>query len=120
MVPFLQAEQTRHIIGMIECQKLSPKALEHNCEFGMAVLKSFRRKGIGTQLIRRIEGWAKRRKFRRIELNVFSINKLGIKLYKRLGYIKDGCRKKAVMVKEGNYCDLIHMSKAIKEVRHSI
>jgi RimJ/RimL family protein N-acetyltransferase len=110
---FFIAKDCNKVIGTIDAARQRPDELGHNCEFGMAVLKPYRKKGIGTRLIKMVLTWARKNRFKRVELNVGSINMNAIRLYRNLGFIKDGCRKKAVKLRNGRFCDLIHMAKTL-------
>jgi len=52
----------------------------------LAVASDFRRRGIGTLLVREIEAWAKAQKARFVELEVYEFNPEAVAFYERLGY----------------------------------
>ena len=54
--------------------------------FLLYVLPEYRRRGIGTALLRYVENWAIQRGDRQIGLQVFQSNQGAINLYHRLGY----------------------------------
>ncbi|MDP6545076.1 MAG: GNAT family N-acetyltransferase [Phycisphaerae bacterium] len=105
------AEQDSRIMGMIDAAV--PKAAEHRhtCEFGMSVLLQFRKQGIGRKLLQHFLDWAEDRSLWKVELDVFSNNSPAIALYSDLGFSEDGRREKAVKLRNGVFCDLVHMSK---------
>jgi len=111
-VVFLAMEEGR-VIGMIEGWIQNMPEFQHNCEFGMGILKKYRQKGIGKKLVQCILDWAHEKKLMRVELNVFSNNLAGIALYTRMGFSEDGRRKIAVKLRDGSYCDLIHMFRTV-------
>ena len=108
------AEDDKKVVGLIETVIPKTKEFEHNCEFGMSVLATYRKKGIGKKLLSEFLKWAKTSDLLRVELNVFSINESAIKLYEKYGFSEDGRRVNAVKLKTGKYCDLVHMYKFIK------
>lgn len=83
----------------------------HICEFGMTVLKEFRNQGIGRKLIQKLLEWTENRDVLIVELYVFSINTHAIHLYSDLGFLEDGRVKNGIKLRNGEYCDLIHMSR---------
>ena len=105
------AEQDGKIIGLIDTIIPKIDEFKHTCEFGMSVLAAYRNKGIGRGLIQHLSNWANIRHISNVELNVFSNNQAAIALYASLGFVEDGCRKNAVRLQDGAFCDLIHMTK---------
>lgn len=76
----------------------------------VSVRPEYRGKGIGKKLMARAEEYAKSRRARRLELEVFAQNVGAINLYEELGYEKEGSKRKAIEGKEG-FDDLIFMAK---------
>ena len=116
------AHSENEIIGMLDASIPSKKEFNHTCEFGMSVHVNHRRKGIGRQLIEKLIIWAKKVELEIIELNVFSNNKAGIKLYEKLGFKIDG-KKRNYIKRNGNYLDLLHMAKElglINKIRRTV
>jgi len=66
--------------------------------------------GVGTCLLSQIEKLAKEKNKRRIELEVFSSNTEAIKLYEKLGFVREGLRRKAVQL-EDSFDDIVFMTK---------
>lgn len=108
-VIFLCIEKGK-VIGMLGADRKKHKQLRHSCEFGVAVFREYRRMGIGSQMISRIEGWAREKGLRRIEACVVGNNEQAVRLYEKLGYRQEGIRIGAVEV-DGSYEDMIEMSK---------
>jgi ribosomal protein S18 acetylase RimI-like enzyme len=59
-------------------------------EIGMALLKEYRRQGIGTALLNTLFKEANEKKIKRLSLSVDPINKGVLKLYKRFGFKEVG------------------------------
>ncbi len=59
----------------------------------IAVLPEFRKKGIATALLNKLNDFAKNRKLGFISLEVRVSNQNAISLYEKFGYKKEGCRK---------------------------
>lgn len=103
------------IIGFLHAEILEPQEMSVNCEFGLSVLAEYRRRGIGSNLIRQAEDWAWGKGVWRMELGVYSNNADGILLYQRLGYREDGRRVDAVKLWNGDRADVIHMYKFLNQ-----
>jgi len=110
-VVFVCIEGSR-VVGMISAERKKHPQMRHSCEFGMGVLKDYRNRNIGTELIRKLTLWAQDKKIRRLELSVFENNVLGIRLYKRLGFFEEGRKTGAIRIGD-KFIDLIEMAKDI-------
>jgi GNAT superfamily N-acetyltransferase len=55
-------------------------------EFGVSIVEAWRGRGIGSVLIKHVEGWAAARGVGRMILNVSEANLGAIRLYHSLGY----------------------------------
>ncbi len=94
------AEHNGKIIG--ECS-LNRKALKesHRSTFGIAIIKDYRHKGIGTKMMGEMIKLARKRmkELKIIELGVIEYNKAAKRLYKKIGFKKVATIPKAI--KEG-------------------
>jgi RimJ/RimL family protein N-acetyltransferase len=101
------------IIGSIDVVR--KKRLEecHVADIGMCIKKEYRNKGIGTKLLQEmIEICREEKKIKKIELDVFSNNVAGKKLYEKVGFEYEGRRKRSI-IKDNKKIDLIMMGKEI-------
>jgi RimJ/RimL family protein N-acetyltransferase len=105
------AEEDGKIMGHIETSVPRGEEIRHTCELGMIVLEKYRRRGIGTRLLQSLLDWAHSRSLSIVELHVYSINGPAIAMYTRLGFVEDGRTKNGVRLRNGMYCDMIHMSR---------
>jgi len=65
--------------------------IEHTGEFAITVARKYWGQGIGTRLIETLIAWAKESGIiRKINLRVHENNRRAIKLYYRLGFVKEG------------------------------
>jgi RimJ/RimL family protein N-acetyltransferase len=112
----LVAEREAMIVGTIEGGVPKADELCHACEFGMVVLPQFRMQGIGRQLLRHLLSWVEENDLGILKLDTFSINKPALRLYSSLGFIEDGRIWNGVKLRNGAFCDLVHMSKHIKDL----
>ncbi|MFH0987266.1 MAG: GNAT family N-acetyltransferase [Candidatus Micrarchaeota archaeon] len=89
---FFVAIDNNKIIGYSACQiKKRPPIykIEKECYFGeLAVLRNFRRKGVGTALMSAMKKWAKSR-VKLISFRVNIKNEGAIKLYSKMGFKKN-------------------------------
>lgn len=98
------------VVGMLDFHAHPKPQMAHGGEFGVSVAKDCRGKGIARRLSERLLAWAEPRNFKRIELRVFSNNPRAIRLYKHLGFVKEGCQKRAVRVNDA-FADLLYMTR---------
>jgi ribosomal protein S18 acetylase RimI-like enzyme len=75
---------------------------------GIGILPAYRDRGIGTALMTRTLEAARRRKMRKIELEVLADNKRAIALYRKLGFVREGRKLKAARL-GGRYRDMVLM-----------
>ena len=83
------AKENGKIVGDANLSRL-PRRMGHRGDFGVAVLKAYWHKGIGTQLLERIIEFAKENSFECIDLQVRSDNLSAIHLYEKFGFKKLG------------------------------
>ena len=78
---------------------------------GIAVHPFFAGKGEGIKMMQEIIEYAKQNGFLRIELSVAYINEKAIRLYEKVGFVKEGLLKKFTYLKsENKYLDEIMMA----------
>lgn len=86
--------------------------LQGNSYLTIGVRESYRGKGIGSMLMEKAENYAREKKCRRMELEVFGKNVGAIELYKHRGYVIEGVKKEAIQSPEG-FDDIIIMAKKL-------
>jgi RimJ/RimL family protein N-acetyltransferase len=77
------------------------------------VAASHRRRGIGTALLAAAEAWARDARITKLELHVFPYNEAAVALYDRLGYEREGLRRRHYRRPTGELVDAILMSKLL-------
>jgi putative acetyltransferase len=99
------------IVGELSLKAISPRrAIAHVATLGMSVRASWRRKGVGRELLSAALEWAPSAGIKRVELYVYARNEGAIKLYESLGFTHEGRRKG--FIREGDaYLDDLVMAK---------
>ena len=78
----------------------------------LGVRQPYYRQGIGTQLLRACEEWAREQCLQRLELAVMAHNFPALALYHKQGFRIEGTAPYALCI-DGNYIDLHYMSKVL-------
>ncbi|WP_336498334.1 GNAT family N-acetyltransferase [Psychrobacillus sp. FJAT-51614] len=89
----------------------APRAL-HRASVVIGVKQEFSKKGIASSLMVHGEKWAKEVGISKLELSVIKENIGAQKLYKKLGFEKEGDRKNALII-NGHFVDEYYMGKLI-------
>lgn len=106
------AEIDADMVGVIFGGRGPALRTSHSFQFGIGVLESHWGKGIGAALLAAIEQWALAVGIHRLELTVHTTNVRAMRLYKRLGFEREGCKRHAQKV-NGKYVDEYIMSKLL-------
>jgi ribosomal protein S18 acetylase RimI-like enzyme len=96
------------VVGWCDVLPIDRPTMAHGGVLGVGVLVEHRGKGIGTALVRAAIDLAKAAGLTRIELTVREHNERAISLYERLGFVREGLKRKAVRI-DGVYEDLVCM-----------
>lgn len=108
----LISENNREITGFIVGIGGNVRRNRHNLYIVIGIKQDFTGQNLGVTFFEILEKWADKHDFRRLELTVMSHNERAIKLYKSLGYIKEGIKHDSMKLDSG-YVDEIYMSKLI-------
>jgi len=99
----LVAESEGQIVGVLSCKGGDQKGTKHTTTLGISVHKGWRNQGVGRALMERAIAWAKETGvIKRVQLEVTAGNASGIHLYEKLGFEKEGLRRRG-MFKHGEY-----------------
>jgi RimJ/RimL family protein N-acetyltransferase len=97
------------ILGCAELTLGKTPYRNHCAGLGINLAREARGKGHGTAMIAALHDWARAHPdVDRIQLEVFSTNPDALKLYERLGYVREGCRQGAIK-RNGEFIDMIQM-----------
>jgi len=84
----------------------------HSAYIVIGVLRDYWNKGIGRELMKSLEAWAKAKNLHRLELTVMVHNTQAVALYEKCGFEREGIKRDALLI-EGKYVSEIYMSKLI-------
>jgi ribosomal protein S18 acetylase RimI-like enzyme len=106
------AIENGEVVGWCDILPKSYEGLTHVGVLGMGVLKAYRWKGLGTQLLGKTIEHAKLNGIEKVELDVFEKNTGAIALYEKMGFTLEGKRVKGRKL-EGKYDNIVLMGKFI-------
>jgi ribosomal protein S18 acetylase RimI-like enzyme len=78
-------------------------------ELGMAVLREWRGRGVGSALLAAGINWARERGLHKLSLSVFPHNTAAITLYRKHGFVEEGRRVKQYRRSSGEFWDAVDM-----------
>lgn len=117
---FAVADSNGMIVGGIVLTSPSSPKSSHVRYLGMWLIRAFRGQGVGSELLRFAENWARDRgSITRIILDVYASNIGAINLYIKHGFQFEGCRKKNAFV-GGAFVDEISMAKDLSVKKQAI
>lgn len=103
------------IIGSINVNHSGLHKKAHIAEMGIAVESQWNNMGIGRRLITAMLRWAEERPgLHMVSLHVFSPNEKAMQLYRNFGFMECGRLPQAILLKNGDYADLVTMYRQIK------
>ena len=108
----LVAEHNDTLVASLNFHVGKRKREAHVGEFGMAVLKEWRSKGIGSLLLETLIRWAEQNPaIEKINLQVLAYNERAISLYLKYGFVEEGRKLRELKYADGTYTDAILMSR---------
>lgn len=107
------AKEGKKLIGMVAYKGETLVRLKHaGAIIALGVLPAYQRKGAGERLMRKLISWIKRKRdVRRLQLEVFTDNQEAIALYHKLGFKKEGIKRRYTRRKNGRYQDALLMAR---------
>jgi RimJ/RimL family protein N-acetyltransferase len=106
----LLAEADGAIIGSVTFEAGNFRRVCHRGNLGLAVVREWRERGVGTALLRTLLEWAESNPaIEKVCLDVFAINEPAIRLYKKLGFIEEGRRARDIKRGPDDYVDTVMM-----------
>lgn len=114
---FVVAEHGGALIGELTFHTIPKRVMSHHGHFGISVAPAWRGRGIGRGLISTLLDWAAAHEtLEKVCLGVFATNHRAIGLYRALGFVEEGRRRKEFRFGPGEYVDDIQMFQWVKPV----
>jgi len=108
----LVAEINHKIVGFLSAQRGVPNRIKHSAYIVIGIRASFQNQGIGSQLFRELDLWAKQNDITRLELTVVCQNTAAKHLYEKYGFVIEGTKRNSMIV-DGKYVDEYYMGKLL-------
>lgn len=108
----LVARNGETMCGYIMAQRGSLARVKHTAYIVIGIRAAFRGQGVGTELMRRLDEWARINGVKRLELTVMCTNSAARRLYEKQGFEVEGVRRASMLV-DGEYVDEWHMAKLL-------
>jgi RimJ/RimL family protein N-acetyltransferase len=107
-VPQVVAKDGEVVVGWCDISPGWHDTLQHCGSLGMGLLREYRGRGIGGELLKACIEVAKERGITRVELETRADNEPALRLYRRLGFEYEGTKRRGMRV-DGVYQDTIAM-----------
>ena len=96
------------VVGWCDIARYEREGFRHVGRLGIGILATHRGRGIGRRLMTAALDMARTKGFERVELEVFASNVEAATLYERLGFVREGLKRRARKL-DGAYDDDIIM-----------
>lgn len=107
----LVAEVDGRVVGLLDFRPGRRHRIRHRGEFGMSVIQSCRRRGIGDALVTALLDWARDEPHLvKVGLAVQADNEAAIRLYEKHGFRVEGRRSREILLDDGTYADDLLMA----------
>jgi len=108
-VQFFALDKNDQVVGWCDINRHHTEGYRHSGVLGMGLLPDYRGRGIGTRLAVASINEARMNGIERIQLTVFASNRNAITLYRKLGFVEEGVRRRARLL-DGRYDDSVEMA----------
>jgi len=106
------AELQNELIGYLLAIGGNAKRNRHSAYLVIGIKENYRGKGIGTQLLKNVEIWARNNQMTRLELTVVTKNEVALTLYKKHGFEIEGTKRNSLYI-SGHHYDEYYMGKLL-------
>lgn len=89
----LVAERQEKLVGYLIVVAGDANRAKHSAYLVIGITAEHRGQGIGSQLFKQLNAWAKNHQLHRLELTVMESNSAGIALYQKNGFVIEGIKK---------------------------
>ena len=107
--PLLVLVDGEKVVGWCNIEPLGRAVQAHVGGVAMGILPDWRDRGLGTRLMRDALAAADAFGYRRIELSVYPSNPRAHALYRKLGFVEEGVKRRSVLI-DGVFYDEILMA----------
>ena len=104
------AEDGNKLVGYLQVIGRTSRRIRHVVSINVAILQVYTGQGLGIRLFEAAEEWAKKIGIKRLDLSVMLNNIPAIKLYEKLGFVKEGIKHGSMNI-DGQYIDEMYMYK---------
>ena len=108
-VVLVAVDAAGEVVGWCDLQRRALEGFRHVGRLGIGMLPEVRGRGLGRRLMQAALTAARERGMERIELEVFASNTRAIALYERLGFVREGLKRR-VRKLDGRYDDDVLMA----------
>ena len=114
-LPHFVAVEDGEIVGWCDAISAGPESCApHIAKLGMGLRADQRGKGLGRRLLEATVARAREMGLEKIELGVYATNEPAIRLYRAMGFVDEGVRRRSRLV-DGMYDDVLMMALWLKE-----
>lgn len=99
--------ETNKVVGSAAGSWRAASRMSHVFCCGWGVHPEYQGQGIATALMEAFIAYVKKKGFKRIEAEIAVENIASLKLAKRLGFVKEGVKKKGFLTDDGRYIDMV-------------
>lgn len=107
--PHVVATVGNLVVGWCDISRHFFPSHAHRGTLAMGIIPSYRGVGVGNRLIEAALEQARRGAFLRIELSVHADNRQAIRLYEKVGFVKEGVQRRSVLI-DGRFFDTVSMA----------
>jgi RimJ/RimL family protein N-acetyltransferase len=108
-VHLVAVDDAHGVVGWCDVTRPTFEGFRHVGRLGMGLLPGWRGRGLGRRLAEAALAAAHAGGIERVELEVFASNAAAIALYERLGFVREGVRRRARLL-DGAYDDVVLMA----------
>lgn len=85
-------------VGFVSAERGRYRRNCHSAYIVAGIRRAYRGQGIGTELFRLLDAWARESGLSRLELTVMCSNEIALRLYQKNGFEIEGCARRSLIV----------------------
>jgi RimJ/RimL family protein N-acetyltransferase len=106
----LAARSGGRLIGFADVEAGRMARVRHRGGLGISTLRDWWGRGLGTIMMNELIAWSRRAGLEVLQLTVYAHNARAIALYRKVGFVEEGVRRRSVRYADGRYADEFLMS----------